>query len=146
MIGNALANFLSGKSGNDILDGGDGNDILIGGLGNDVLTGGAGKDLFRFADLLDANENLDTILDFNSKDDTIQLDSNVFDSIGVTGKLSAANFSDTGVAMDGDDYIVYDKASGSLSYDSDGSGAALAIMFAQLGANTQLVSGDFSVV
>lgn len=53
--------------------------------------------------------------------------------------LQLANFSDTGVAMDGDDYIVYDKASGSLSYDSDGSGAALAIMFAQLGANTQLV-------
>ena len=36
---------LSGLGGNDLLDGGAGNDTLLGGLGNDTLTGGIGNDV-----------------------------------------------------------------------------------------------------
>ncbi|MDO9226838.1 MAG: calcium-binding protein [Pseudomonadota bacterium] len=146
LIGNALANYLAGNTGHDSLMGGDGNDVLNGGRGNDQLSGGAGKDIFRFADLLDSSENLDTILDFNSADDTIQLELDIFAMLGHTGKLSAANFSGTGAAMDADDYIVYDSTTGSLSYDSDGSGGMAAIQFATLLSPAGLVVGDFVVI
>ncbi|MDP2431200.1 MAG: hypothetical protein Q8O33_04145 [Pseudomonadota bacterium] len=49
-------------------------DEQIGNALADYPAGNAGKGIFRFADLLDANENLGTILDFNSVDDTIQLE------------------------------------------------------------------------
>ncbi len=41
--GNALANVLTGGSGNDVLNGDGGNDTLNGGAGNDTLNGGAGN-------------------------------------------------------------------------------------------------------
>jgi len=44
MVGDALANSLSGYEGNDVLSGGDGNDTLDGGRDNDILEGGAGAD------------------------------------------------------------------------------------------------------
>jgi Ca2+-binding RTX toxin-like protein len=53
--GNALANSITGGSGddrlfgldgNDMLTGGAGNDLLDGGKGNDVMTGGAGDDVY----------------------------------------------------------------------------------------------------
>jgi Ca2+-binding RTX toxin-like protein len=43
-IGNALANSISGNTGNNLLDGGAGNDILLGGAGDDTLLGGDGND------------------------------------------------------------------------------------------------------
>ncbi|HEX8586036.1 MAG TPA: hypothetical protein VF680_16705 [Allosphingosinicella sp.] len=44
LIGNDLANLITGNRGPDILDGGGGADTLVGGDGNDRLTGGAGAD------------------------------------------------------------------------------------------------------
>ena len=44
-VGNALANVLTGGSGNDVLNGAAGNDTLVGGDGNDLLNGGAGNDI-----------------------------------------------------------------------------------------------------
>jgi serralysin len=46
LIGNGVANQLSGGLGNDTIDGGAGNDTVIGGAGVDQLTGGAGADRF----------------------------------------------------------------------------------------------------
>ena len=45
-FGNALANALTGNTGNNLLDGGDGNDTLNGGLGADTMNGGAGNDTY----------------------------------------------------------------------------------------------------
>lgn len=45
--GNALANTLTGGSGNDVLYGMDGNDTLNGGAGNDTLEGGDGADILK---------------------------------------------------------------------------------------------------
>ena len=47
------------------LSGGSGDDHIFGGSGDDILNGGSGKDFF------DCNEGIDTVLDFNSKEDTI---------------------------------------------------------------------------
>lgn len=44
IIGNDLANVISGGSGNDTLSGGGGDDVLNGDAGNDLLDGGAGND------------------------------------------------------------------------------------------------------
>jgi len=51
--GNASANFIDGRGGNDLLTGGDGNDTLQGSDGNDTLDGGAGTDTAVFTFDLD---------------------------------------------------------------------------------------------
>ena len=48
-VGNALANTITGGTGNDTLDGGVGNDTLNGGGGADILIGGLDDDTFLFA-------------------------------------------------------------------------------------------------
>jgi serralysin len=45
LLGNGVANRLSGGAGNDRLRGLNGDDTLIGGFGNDTLIGGAGRDV-----------------------------------------------------------------------------------------------------
>ncbi|MRW94135.1 hypothetical protein GJ699_29500 [Duganella sp. FT80W] len=91
--GNALANVISGGSGNDVLSGlagndtlvgnagndkllgGDGNDLLIGGDGADTLTGGAGSDTFVLA----SKTGIDTVTDFVSGIDKLALNQTLFD-------------------------------------------------------------------
>ena len=68
--GNSLDNVLDGGAGNDTLNGGNGDDTLVGGAGDDVLSGGAGRDIFVFSA---SNSGTDTVLDFNSSEDTLQL-------------------------------------------------------------------------
>jgi len=46
LLGNGLANVISGGSGNDTVSGGEGKDTLIGGSGVDSLVGGNGDDIF----------------------------------------------------------------------------------------------------
>ncbi|AOX00097.1 hypothetical protein BJP34_12155 [Moorena producens PAL-8-15-08-1] len=61
--------LLRGGTGNDILTGGRGDDLLRGGTGNDILTGGSGRDRFVLA----AGAGTDTITDFTSDQDLIEL-------------------------------------------------------------------------
>ncbi|MDD5300839.1 MAG: retention module-containing protein [Gallionella sp.] len=67
---------LSGNAGNDTLSGGKDSDTLSGGKGNDTLTGGDGKDVFVWT-LTDRGTSdqaaVDTITDFNKKDDSLNL-------------------------------------------------------------------------
>lgn len=58
-----------GGAGNDDLRGGDGADQLAGARGDDTITGGRGADTFDF----DATSGDDTITDYQSGRDTIQL-------------------------------------------------------------------------
>ncbi|MGO4572868.1 M10 family metallopeptidase C-terminal domain-containing protein, partial [Microvirga sp. 2TAF3] len=81
-INDVAVEILKGTKGKDLLKGGSGSDKLYGGLGNDVLTGGAGKDIFVFDTKPNKKTNLDTITDFNVKDDTIWLDNAVFKKLG----------------------------------------------------------------
>jgi Ca2+-binding RTX toxin-like protein len=50
LVGDGLANRLSGGAGNDRLSGGDGNDTLDGGEGADIMWGGNGDDVFIVGD------------------------------------------------------------------------------------------------
>lgn len=129
----------------DLLKGGSGKDFLDGGLGNDVLRGGSGKDTFAFHTALGV-DNVDKVEDFEPGRDRIQLDTTVFTELGVIGTLSTDAFHKGNQAADVEDRIIYDKVTGALSYDADGSGVGSAIEFATLSPHLKLTHNDFFVV
>jgi hypothetical protein len=142
---------LEGRAGADRLDGGAGDDVLTGGVGLDDLRGRAGKDTFLF-DVKPTTRNLDKIRDFYAKDDCVFLDDAHFKDIGRGGgltspkKITADAFHVGKAAADAEDRIVYDKASGALYYDRDGTGDAAAVKFAILTNKASLTVGDFFVI
>ncbi len=141
LTGNTAANKLNGLAGNDILNGDAGDDKLQGGLGDDTLTGGSGKDIFQLTNL-----SKDKITDFSVVDDTIQLENSVFTQLTATGVLKAANFRIGTAAIDANDYVIYNSATGDLFYDADGNGAGVATQIALLGVNLELTNKDFFVI
>jgi serralysin len=145
LIGNDAKNTLQGGLGNDNLSGGKGDDRLYGGWGSDVLTGGTGKDAFVF-DTDPSNGDIDRITDFSMKDDTIWLSQSVFAALPKKGALASSFFKIGSAAADGNDFIIYDKAAGLLSYDADGAGAGAAVAFAQLKSGLALTYKDFLVI
>jgi RTX calcium-binding nonapeptide repeat (4 copies) len=147
IIGNAAANLIDGLAGNDTLSGGAGNDTLKGGLGKDRLTGGAGKDYFAFTTSPNTTTNRDVIVDFAHGQDRIQLENAIFTKLGAgTHTLSSAFFRVGSKALDGNDYIVYNKANGVLSYDNDGSGSHAPVQIAVLLNRPTLTASDFVVI
>ncbi|WP_198411735.1 calcium-binding protein [Microvirga flavescens] len=145
LTGNKSANVLIGNAGKNVLNGGAGNDKLEGRGGNDVLTGGAGSDIFVFSAPLHKSRNVDRITDFRTED-TIQLDQDVFSAITKLGSLKASTFYVGAKAHDRDDRIIYNKNTGVISYDADGSGKGAAIAFAQVVKGTALSAKDFYVI
>jgi hypothetical protein len=82
IYGNNGAQKLYGLSGNDVIFGRGGNDVIYGGLGNDILAGGLGRDHLRgeggqdtFLFTAEDFGGVDTIMDFNAKQDKIDLSS-----------------------------------------------------------------------
>ncbi|MGO4833973.1 calcium-binding protein, partial [Rhizobiaceae sp. 2RAB30] len=145
VTGNSLNNVLVGNSGANILSGLGGKDTINGLGGNDTLTGGAGSDTFLFNTALNRTTNVDRITDFNVAADTIRLDNAVFKGIA-DGWLSASAFHTGAAAADAQDRIIYNKTTGALSYDADGSGTGAAIHFATVSAGLALTQADFFVV
>ncbi|MES2444127.1 MAG: putative Ig domain-containing protein [Pseudomonadota bacterium] len=130
--GTKYANTLTGNGGAN---------QLHGGMGGDTLTGGGGADGFWFDTALDGT--FDTITDFDVAADTIHLDRAIFTGIGASGELGSGAFASGVAAQDADDRIVYDSATGNIYYDADGSGAAAAVLIAQVTAGTALTHADF---
>jgi hypothetical protein len=155
LTGEAGDDLIYGRGGNDVLRGEAGNDKLWGELGNDTLLGGAGADIFVFDQKLartnTANKryNLDKIGDFSRVDDTIHLAKSVFSKIAKKGVLQSKEFyaSTKSQAHDASDRIIYNKQTGALLYDKDGTGAAAAIQFATIAKNLKGFSHlDFFVI
>lgn len=154
LAGSSLANVLIGQAGNDllqgyeendVLNGGSGNDTLNGGSGNDLLSGGGGVDNFVFDAALGAN--VDTLNDYSVVEDSISLENAVFTALSVPGTLAAGRFvSGVGaVALDGNDFVVYDTSTGALYYDQDGNGVAAQIQFAVFSSKPVLTAAEFVV-
>ncbi len=146
ITGTNSKNVLRGYGGNDTIKALGGNDTVYGGTGNDTVTGGMGQDHFVF-DTKPSSTNKDRIVDFNVKDDTIRLENAVF-KVGPNGTLKAGAFwtNKTGKAHDRDDRIIYDKDSGVLYYDADGTGSGKAVAFTAILKNLSMTSRDIYIV
>ncbi|MEE1654991.1 right-handed parallel beta-helix repeat-containing protein [Microvirga sp. CF3062] len=148
--------WVYGDSGNDRVYGGSGDDVVNGGSGNDRLYGGAGSDAFLFNSRLgtatsDRKVSFDTIVDFKVRDDSFLLDNAVFKKLGSgtaanPTELDAEFFVTGSRARERDDYLIYNKKTGVLSYDADGSGSKQAVEFAQLSKNLSLTYKDFFII
>lgn len=142
---------LIGGSGNDNLDGGFGNDQIWGGLGKDMLRGGAGKDVFAF-EYKPNKAHVDRIMDFNVRDDSIYLENTAFKKLGKKGtidkpaKIGRAFFTVGDKAKDANDYLIYNKKTGKLYYDENGSGAGKMVEIATLSKNLKLTYSDFFTI
>ena len=135
---------LYGEGGADTIDGGAGQDFIYGGAGADILTGGTNADRFVFTSAL--NTGIDRITDFSHVDDTIRLENAVFTAFQITGHIISSAFYNGGAAHDDTDRIIYNSATGALTYDVDGTGAAAPVQFAQLGTALYITASDFYVV
>jgi Ca2+-binding RTX toxin-like protein len=139
ITGNAVANLLRGRGGNDRIDGLGGNDTLQGGDGADTLIGGAGNDLIRggdtAADLRDVvfgGDGNDTVhggagndeASGGNGDDLIFGDAGSDTLIGNDGRdtLSGGGLSDVIFGGPGNDYINggfgFDRLNGGAGADT----------------------------
>jgi len=126
--------------------GGNGNDTLSGGVGIDTLTGGLNNDYFVFNAPLNI-ANRETITDFNHAADTFKLENAVMTKLGAgVHALNAAFFHAGAAAADADDYVIYNHATGALSYDSNGNAAGGMTLLAFLTNKPVLAANDFLVI
>ncbi|MEE1656941.1 cadherin domain-containing protein [Microvirga sp. CF3062] len=158
--GTSRADRLEGHNANDVLYGQSGNDALLGNLGNDklygragkdVLNGGDGQDIFVFDTKLSKaskvnKANQDKIVDFKVVDDTLHLAKSVFKKLDKKGVLKASEFYQGTKAHDRDDNLIYNKKTGALYYDADGTGSQAQIQIATLTKNLKMTHKDFFVV
>ncbi|MGB3407545.1 MAG: calcium-binding protein [Jannaschia sp.] len=137
-IGNDLDNLIFGNAFEN---------LLIGREGNDVLRGFEGADTFVFDRALGA-DNVDRILDFNatetSEGDALKLKGSIFTGLA-KGVLDAEVFVAGSEAQDAADRIIFDRASGQMWFDQDGTGSAQKELFATFDQNALVTAADIEV-
>ncbi|EIM25785.1 hypothetical protein [Microvirga lotononidis] len=158
---NQILEITAGSGGNDLiiagnendnLAGGLGDDTLYGGNGNDILQGGAGHDVFVFDTNPNTQTNKDTIRDFTvtgPSSDMIWLSKGVFAGLtasAIGGALDVSEFAIGSKAADRFDRIIYNKITGALWYDPDGSLFRPAIQIAQLSPQLNLTKDHFLII
>ncbi len=133
-----------GTEGSDIILGGNGNDVIFAGNGNDRIKGDSGDDTFVFSKCFAKT----AVMDFTIND-SIVLDDAYFKSL--SGGITADNVrivsgAANAKALDSDDYLIYDRQTGKLQYDADGSGAGQAEVVATIiGSINNISYVDFLV-
>jgi Ca2+-binding RTX toxin-like protein len=162
IAGNDADNQLRGGAGDDQLMGGAGSDFLFGGVGADTLTGGAGADIFALStktygpgpwNYLSSTD--DTIVDFQSGVDKIQLVSHVFHdhSFGDDAQLATGSFDGstwTTQSYDASDRFFFDSSNDQLI--RLGQGATLderiagGTVYATFETDVQLNTSDFILI
>jgi Ca2+-binding RTX toxin-like protein len=147
LTGGAGNDRLLGGTGSDVMTGGEGNDTLVSGAGHDTLTGGLGQDIFVFNSAPQSRTNLDRIKDFSAADDIFYLENAVLKNIGYVKRPLRDDFFHLGKsAEDALNRIIYDKTTGSLYYDPDGTGSAQQIKIAVLTNKVSLDHTSFYVI
>lgn len=143
--GGAAADSLTGGDGRDTLTGGAGDDLIQGGRRGDVVTGGDGADRFRFGA---SNEGSDSISDFVTGTDVIEVVRGGFLGGLKVGMnlLAEGRFVEGAVATAARGQFLYDATTGTLRWDSDGTGVRASVVLAELGAGTALVGSDIVVI
>lgn len=113
--------------------------------GADMLTGGSKGDSFVF-DVKPDNLSVDKIRDFSSAaEDKLLLDHSIFAALSLSA-FSDESFVHGKKALEADDKLIYDQASGILSFDADGSAAGTAIHVADLDNSAALHFKDILLV
>ena len=136
---------LIGDQGNDLLEGGLGRDKLTGGLGVDTISGGAGADSFVFTQ--SGVQNREVLTDFDASEDQMVFNPAAFAALGATsGPLAASRFVAGTAAADSADRLIYQKSTGTLWYDRDGSGDAAKVLVAELADGTTLTAADIFIL
>lgn len=126
-----------GTDGANLITGNAASNVITGGAGADKLYGNGGADIFVFAEF--GSANADHIWDFGT-DDKIKLDSSVFTGLhGTGGVLDASDFA-IGAANSTDAQIIYNKGTGYVSYDADGTGSGATQDIAFIGRNLAIDS------
>ena len=120
--GNAAANRITGGAGAD---------TLIGGLGADILSGGAGRDVFRYAL---PTEGGDTLVSFSPVDDTIQVSASGFGGGLAPGALPSNRLVLGATANRTFGQFLYDRPTGRLLWDADGTGTRAPTVIASMGS------------
>jgi len=164
IVGNNGNDTLSGYGGNDTIIGGAGNDTLIASKnsGNSILYGGEGNDSLRGNDIsFDApsgtatatfgfnsyNEGIDSIDDFNTTNQLIQVSAAGFGGGLSSGSLKATQFTIGTSATTNTQRFIYNSATGGLFFDQDGSKSGFTqVQFAQLSTGLSLTENNFVVV
>lgn len=139
-------NVITGSSFDEALYGLGGDDILNGKAGNDRLTGGEGADRFVFDSALNASTNLDVITDFVSGTDKLLLSPGIFTKLNGDKDLSDNFRAGKGVvALDANDYLLFDTQTCTLYFDADASGKGAPVAVCQLVGVTSLQSTDLTL-
>lgn len=146
LTGSSGANTIDGGAGNDSIFGAEGNDRLIGNAGTDTLDGGLGQDTFVLSRTASSR---DTIQNFVSADDILEISRSDFGSSVSLGALSASAFvtNATGAAGDSNDRFIFNTANNTLYFDSDGTGRTSSVAIAVFtGTAPGLTASDFLIV
>ncbi|CAN5222224.1 hypothetical protein BH10PSE7_BH10PSE7_04980 [soil metagenome] len=134
LTGNEIAQTIYGNNGNNVLNGMGGSDTIW-------VFGGQNQVVFNTA--LGAG-NVDTVQGFTVVNDTFWLDDAIFGALGPS--VTADELRIGAAAVDGNDYLIYNSATGALSYDANGVGGAAAVQFATLSAGLALTNFDFAII
>ena len=142
------ADTVRGGAGNDTVYGNAGDDWLEGGAGNDSISGGSGQDSYAFREF--GSANADSLANFDSGWDNLQLDAAAFSAIGATGRFASGDvrfYSAAGASggHDADDRIIFNTTTGQLFYDADGSGSGAAQLIATLASGSSVAATDINV-
>ncbi len=147
IFGQKGSDDLNGGGGRDQLFGQGGNDTINGGGGRDQLNGGGGEDTFVFNTRL-SKSNVDQVDDFSRRDDILHLENRIFRGLQ-EGDLDPSRFvaNNSGKAQDASDRVIYEKDTGSLYFDRDGTGGRYeATKFAVLDSGMNLTADDFFII
>jgi Ca2+-binding RTX toxin-like protein len=147
LVGDNGDNELNGGSGDDTLFGKAGDDQLTGGEGADTLTGGGGRDQFI---QLSADDGVDTIQDFNFRQDTLVFSASGFggglqegDSL-VAGSTFIANTAPVATTTEGT--FLYDTNDHTLSWDANGATEGGVDQVIQFDHGVHLQADDFTIM
>ena len=130
-----------GYAGNDVINGDGGNDHLYGGKGVDALWGGAWQGCVRVQRRTDQRQGCASRTSASSTTRS-SWTTRIFSKVGGNGALKSGAFysNTTGKAHDASDRVIYDKDSGVLYYDADGTGAKAGVAFATIGKNLKMTA------
>lgn len=129
--GNALNNIIVGNNAANVINGRE---------GSDILTGQGGADSFVF-DRAASTANADRITDFQVDTDRLLFARSAYTGFAA-GAFQATALAYSTAALDADDRLVYDGATGRLWYDADGSGTGAQELVAVLTNRAAIDAGD----